>query len=64
MQVGKLKNRIIIRNILLCLMCGAVGWYMKAKLTPQMPNMMALSGGEPSVVVQKIVASNISRRFH
>ena len=60
MQVGKLKNRVIIRNIVLCLLCGAAGWYMKAKLTPQMPNMMAMGGGEPAVLVQKITASNIS----
>ena len=60
MQVGKLKNRVIIRNILLCFMCGAAGWYMKAKLTPQMPNLAAMSGGEPAVLVQKITASNIS----
>ena len=60
MQVGKLKNRVIIRNILLCVVCGAIGWYLKAKLTPQMPNMAAMAGGEPSVLVQKIVASNIS----
>lgn len=60
MQVGKLKNRVIIRNILLGVLCAYAGWYLKAKLTPQMPNMAAMSGGEPSVLVQKIVASNIS----
>ena len=60
MQVGKLKNRVIIRKVLVLLMCGAIGWYLKGKLTPQVPNMAAMGGGEPSVLVQKITASNIS----
>lgn len=60
MQVGKLKNRVIIRKVLVLLMCGAIGWYLKGKLTPQVPNMAAMGGGEPSVLVQKIMASNIS----
>ena len=59
MQVGKLKNRVIIRKVLVLLMCGAIGWYLKGKLTPQVPNMAAMGGGEPSVLVQKITASNI-----
>lgn len=60
MQVGKLKNRVIIRQVLLLLLCGAIGWYLKGKLTPQMPGLSAMGGGEPSVLVQKITASNIS----
>ena len=60
MQVGKLKNRVILRKVLVLLMCGAIGWYLKGKLTPQVPNMAAMGGGEPSVLVQKITASNIS----
>ena len=42
MQVGKLKNRVIIRKVLVLLMCGAIGWYLKGKLTPQVPNMAAM----------------------
>lgn len=42
------------------LLCGAIGWYLKGKLTPQMPGLSAMGGGEPSVLVQKITASNIS----
>ena len=51
---------MIIRKVLDLLMCGAIGWYLKGKLTPQVPNMAAMGGGEPSVLVQKIMASNIS----
>lgn len=59
MRIGKLKNRAIIKQVLLFAACVAVGWYLKGRLTPQMP-MMAGAGGEPYVLVQTPEIRNIS----
>lgn len=59
MQVGKLKNRTIIRQTILLILCGAIGWYLKGRLTPQMPPMMGAQG-EPYVLVQAIESKNIN----
>lgn len=59
MQVGKLKNRTIIRQTILLILCGAIGWYLKGRLTPQMPPMMGAQG-EPYVLVQTIESKSIN----
>ena len=46
MQVGTISKRTIIRRTAVMLLCGAAGWYLKAKLTPQMP-MMGMNMGDP-----------------
>lgn len=60
MRVGKIKNRVIIRQVLILILCGAIGWYLKGKMTPTTPNAAMMGGGEPFVLVQKIEANNIS----
>lgn len=59
MRVGKVKNRVIIRQVIILVLCVALGWYLKSKLTPQMP-MMGGAGGDPYVLVQKVEQRNIS----
>ena len=60
MRVGKLKNRNIIRQVLILALCAAFGWYLKSKLTPQvsMPNSGA--GGEPYVLIQDVEEQDVS----
>ena len=53
MQVVTIKKRTIIRQTAILLLCGAAGWYLKGKLSPQVP-MMSMSGGDPYVLVQGI----------
>lgn len=60
MQVGKLKNRTIIRQVIILFLCGTIGWYLKGKLTPQMPMSMGGAGGEPYVLVQNLEETDIS----
>ncbi len=59
MRVGKVKNRVIIRQVVILLLCVAFGWFLKSRLTPQAP-MMAGAGGEPYVLVQKLEQRNIA----
>lgn len=60
MQVGKLKNRVIIKQVVIFILCGAVGWYLKGRLTPPAMNMAMMGGGVPSVLVQEVNMKNIS----
>lgn len=60
MQVGKIKNRVIIKQVIILILCGAVGWYLKGRLTPQMPPMGGFGAGEPYVLVQEVKTANIS----
>ena len=43
MQVVTIKKRTIIRQTAILLLCGAAGWYLKGKLSPQVP-MMGMGG--------------------
>lgn len=60
MRVGKLKNRNIIRQVLILAVCVAFGWYLKSKLTPQVPMSGAGAGGEPYVLVQDVEEQDVS----
>lgn len=60
MQVGKLKNRAIIKRVALLLLCVALGWYIRGKLIPQGQGMMGMNAGDPYVLVQELVTQNIS----
>lgn len=59
MKIGKVSNRKIIRQVLILVLCVAIGWYLKAKLTPQMPMMMG-AGGDPYVLVKEVEQQSIS----
>ena len=60
MQVGKLKNRVIIKRVVVFLLCGAAGWYLKGRLTPPAANMAAMGGGTPYVLIQQLETRDIS----
>ena len=60
MQVGKLKNRVIIKRVVVFLLCGAAGWYLKGRLTPPAANMSAMGGGVPYVLIQQLETRDIS----
>lgn len=59
MKLGKVSNRKIIKQTAILLLCVGAGWYLKSKLTPQMP-MMGAAGGDPYVLVQQVQQRNIS----
>lgn len=59
MKLGKVSNRKIIRQVVILVLCVALGWYMKAKLTPQMPMMMG-AAGDPYVLIQAVEQQSIS----
>ncbi len=59
MRVGKIKNRVIIRQVAILLLCVGFGWFLKSRLTPQAPMMMG-AGGEPYVLVQKLEQRSIA----
>ena len=59
MKLGKVSNRKILRQTAILLLCVGAGWFLKSRLTPQMP-MMGAGGGDPYVLVQKVQQQNIS----
>lgn len=60
MQVGKLKNRVIIKRVIFFLLCGAVGWYLKGRLDPPVVGMAGAGGGTPYVLIQKLETRDIA----
>ncbi len=60
MIIGKIKNRVIIRQIVILVLCVAFGWFLKSKLTPSSEPRGGMGAGEPYVLVQKLETRNIS----
>lgn len=60
MQVGKLKNRVIIKRVIFFLLCGVVGWYLKGRLDPPAVGMAGAGGGTPYVLIQKLETRDIA----
>ncbi len=60
MQVGKLKNRVIIKRVIFFLLCGAVGWYLKGRLDPPAVGMSGAGGGTPYVLIQELETRDIA----
>lgn len=60
MQVTKIKKSTIIRKVLIMVLCVAAGWYLKARLTPQMGGMAGMSGGTPYVLTQQVKTADVS----
>lgn len=60
MIIGKIKNRVIIRQIVILVLCVAFGWFLKSKLTPSSAPMGGMGAGEPYVLVQELETRNIS----
>lgn len=60
MQVTKINKRTIFRKLLVLALCVAAGWYLKGRLTPQMPNMAAMGGGTSYVLTKQVSQANIA----
>lgn len=61
MKVGKMSNRRILKQTGILLACVAVGWFLKARLTPsQMMGAMMGAGGDPYVLVQEAMNKDIT----
>lgn len=56
------QKRTILRNLAIFLMCGAAGWYLKGRLTPQANMMAMMGGGTPYVVTDKAIEENVAPR--
>ncbi len=56
------QKRTILKNLAIFLMCGAAGWYLKGRLTPQANMMAMMGGGTPYVVTDKAVEENVAPR--
>ena len=56
------QKRTILKNLAIFFMCGAVGWYLKGRLTPQANMMAMMGGGTPYVVTDKAVEENVAPR--
>lgn len=57
-----LTKRAIIKNILIFILCGAVGWYLRGRLVPQSSMMGMMGGGTPFVITDKAVLQNVAPR--
>lgn len=60
MQVVKIQKRKIVKNFLIVVLCMGIGWYMKAKLTPQTSGMAGAAGGAPMVIVEQALLNDVS----
>ena len=56
------NKRTIIKNVIIFICCGDVGWYLKGRLTPQAQMMGMMGGGVPVVVTDKAVMENVAPR--
>ena len=60
MRVTKIEKSTIIRKVIIMLLCVAAGWFLKARLTPQMAGMAGMGGGTPYVLTQQVKTADIS----
>lgn len=60
MKIGIVHKKEILRKTGVVLLCIAIGWFLKSKLTPQMPAMMGM-GGTPYVVVKQVEEQILSK---
>ena len=62
MLVGKLKNRTIIKRVVVFGLCVAFGWYLKGRLTPQIPMTGGMGAQTPYVIMQQVEQADITPR--
>lgn len=60
MQVVRVQKRTIIKNFIVVVLCVAMGWYLKAKLTPQAAVSMGMGGIVPHVLVEEAITMDVS----
>lgn len=56
------NKRIILKNLAIFLCCGAAGWYLKGRLSPQAGMAGMMGGGMPYVVTDKTIKDNVAPR--
>lgn len=62
MLVGKLKNRAIIKRVIVFGLCVAFGWYLKGRLTPQAPMAGGMGAQTPYVLIKQVEKADVSPR--
>ena len=62
MLVGKVKNRAIIKRVIILGLCVSFGWYLKGRLTPQIAMTGAMGGQTPHVLIQQVEKADVSPR--
>ena len=60
MKITRIHKKDILKRVALILLCIAVGWFLKSKLTPKTASMGA-TGGVPYVVVQAVEEQKLSK---
>ena len=60
MKLGKLRSKIIWKRTLLIFGCIAIGWFLKARITPQNPMVAAGANADPYVLVETITEQDIT----
>ena len=60
MQVVKIQKRKIILNFVVVVLCIGIGWYLKAKLTPQVAGQAMMGGTVPHVLVEEVIKTDVS----
>lgn len=60
MKLGKLRSKYIWKRTLLICGCIAIGWFLKARLTPHMPMGIAGANAEPYVLVETIAEEDVT----
>ena len=55
-------KKTILTHLAIYLMCGAAGWYLKGRLTPQAGMMGMMGGGTPFVLTDKATLENVAPR--
>lgn len=60
MQVVKVQKRKIILNFVVVILCICIGWYLKAKLTPQSLSPTMSGNNIPHVLVEEVIKTDVS----
>lgn len=60
MRVSKPKKSVIIKNVAWFLICVGIGWYLKARLSPNY-NMAGMQQGTPYVLVQEVKSQDVTK---
>ncbi len=60
MKIIKIDNNKIITQVIILCLCVAIGWFLKARLTPQMPMAGMMGAMEPYVIVEKAIIKDIT----
>ena len=60
MRVSKPQKSVIIKNVAWFLVCVGIGWYLKARLSPNY-NMAGMQQGTPYVLVQEVKSQDVTK---